>query len=257
MKGIERSIASMSGKHSHNAGATMIAQEPPRMPYNELMQRFEENREAAESGHPVPHQNDGEEKRVHHLSRSERDGILKEWNDSGVFVSPYSKGVYTYTLKALVQLGVNEVHPLPKIRDAMKAMMEKVDGRNKINDWARFTKKSDAPHAQKPVGKIWVNLRQFIRFGGENPYGWKLKQLGCVVDRFQDDQGVRWARLNTYAFRGFDSLGEATVVDPKYELDLPTSEFSSPTATDPDRVVRLPTFLPVIKKPQWTLGPKV
>jgi hypothetical protein len=163
---------------------------------------------------------------------------LREWHRTGEFVSPYSRGVYTYTLIACVKLGVNEAHSVNAVHNKMKAMMPD-------EDWKRFTMENpDAKHHLKPKAKIWQNARQFVRFGGANPYGLKLSQIGCVVDRFEVQvEGTlqsRYIRLNTYAFRGFKTNGDAKVISPAYMCDLPSVE----------------SITCIVEHGEWTMGPK-
>jgi hypothetical protein len=190
--------------------------------------------------------------RKHHLSSGQVASFLKQWKDTGKFISPYTKGVYTYHLLALVQLGVNEAHSINAIYKVLEKMMKTgVPGRNGLDDWERFLKQNKgAANGLLPKAKIWQNARQFVRFGGQNPYGKKLSQLGCVVDRFEVNVDMggstikqRYIRLNTYAFRGFtqDEYRDAIVCEPLHLDNLPSAE----------------SIPKIERRMEWTLGPHV
>lgn len=157
------------------------------------------------------------------LSENKVQEVLDRWNGSGVFCSPYSRGIRSDHLNALVALGVNQAWSiadiLPKLREIMTARQVKRSKDKTIsNAWEVFTEKdhddkrlSKIRRPQPVLQRIYDNYVSFRRLGyGENkgwsPYGRKLEQIGCCIDIFliRQRHGTstivqKFIRLNTHS----------------------------------------------------------
>lgn len=126
--------------------------------------------------------------RRYHLTAEEIEAHKKRCSEAGRFISPYRgiEGQYNAILESLSLLGENQVH---LARDVYKKL-EEVLSRSETKDaegktaWERFALKPNrnAETGRSAFRRFQQNCTVLQRLGGQNPYGFKLAQVGACVD---------------------------------------------------------------------------
>lgn len=177
--------------------------------------------------------------RRYHLPETKLKAKLKEWRETGVFPSPFTKSILGDMVTALAQLGANQCHPLFMVKARMKDIMSqphpnrwKTRVRNGITDWERFVNKDKKTENGKDVrGRLlWaaMSLRRFAHEGSSNPVGEKLRQMGACVDVFRvgPERNVEecrvYLRLNTHSVNPLKDFLESEAQIPPVNFDAPT-----------------------------------
>ena len=126
--------------------------------------------------------------RRYHLTAEEIEAHKKRCSDAGRFISPYrgTEGQYNAILESLSLLGENQVH---LSRDVFKKLEEVLSRAETKDDngktaWERFTEKPNrnSETGRSPFRRFQQNCTVLQRLGGQNPYGFKLAQVGACVD---------------------------------------------------------------------------
>jgi hypothetical protein len=142
--------------------------------------------------------------RGHSITDDKVKNLLMEWHRTGRFISPYSRGPRTDHLIALAELGVNKAWSLAEILNKLQEIMSRPDHvKNGVSAWSKFTSKK-RQNLQPVMDRIYDNFRSFRRLckrWGRNPYGFRLRQIGCCIDIFVDatNRGKKYIRLNTFS----------------------------------------------------------
>lgn len=156
--------------------------------------------------------------RTYHMNEKKRKKLLEEWHTTGVFPSPFSKGIYTYLINALANLGVNKILSFPEVREEMKRIMSEVKA-GRVTAWEKFEnrKRSDGKRMTSVRDRLmWQikGLRKLSKTNSSFPAGEKLSQLGACIDVFfvppvwtpsdknrccKDNSSAVYLRLNTHS----------------------------------------------------------
>lgn len=116
--------------------------------------------------------------------------IATKYEAMGRPANPYDgrEGNYFALVEALINLGVNEYYPFPKVKEAVREVMSAIPDKDGKSRWDRFIEKKPRPGAAKPLdedGRLQQNLKvlQRVRVGKEkHPYGEPLRQFGMCID---------------------------------------------------------------------------
>jgi hypothetical protein len=157
--------------------------------------------------------------RKHHLNTAQIDQLKAEFRDSGKIPSPFNKGAYHFTLMALIALGVNRKHPIAEAMAKFKELGSDKDTKNAAGQtFYQYFRDKDAKGSEETSldwqDRFEQNIRVLQRFGGMNPYGYKLNQVGTqvcrykglVIDLLKGKDGEVFVRLNTEANRPVNEL---------------------------------------------------
>ncbi len=158
--------------------------------------------------------------RKHHLNAAQIDQLKAEFRDNGGKIpSPFNKGAYHFTLLALIALGVNRKHTVADAMAKFKELGSDKDTKNAAGQtFYQYFRDKDAKGSEDTSldwqDRFMQNITVLQRFGGMNPYGYKLNQVGTAVCRFKglvidvlkgkDD--VVYVRLNSEANRPVNEL---------------------------------------------------
>jgi hypothetical protein len=123
--------------------------------------------------------------------------LTAEFAKTKVMPNPYRSGAYGFTIAALLSLGVNKPHPLPKVHAAFR----KAAGADWYAEWEK-TAKRDKETGLDADGRFLQNLRVLQR---TSDYALKLLQVGrevlkskgAVIDLSRDAKGGLLVALNT------------------------------------------------------------
>jgi hypothetical protein len=131
------------------------------------------------------------------LSHAEAKALAERHAKDKAFPNPYRSGAYRFAIDALVSLGVNKRHGLPKAHEAFK----RAAGADWYAAWAKKERRNDKT-GKDADGRFLQNLRVLQR---TKDYGRKLLQAGrrilktkgCVIDLTRDGKGGILVCLNT------------------------------------------------------------
>lgn len=139
--------------------------------------------------------------RRHSLLDGKLEEKIKMW-ESGTFSNPYrAGGKYWAFVEALFRLGINSRHSFIDVKAKMKELLSVYKDAKGKTVWEKFEEVIIDDNLGKDIrGKIIQNACVLQRIGNrrdKNPYGYKLKQLGCVVDILVNDAGGLSFQLRT------------------------------------------------------------
>jgi len=143
---------------------------------------------------------------------------LKDEIAQGIIPNPFRKGgVYHAFTQALINLGANKQHSFLNVRKEMQAILLSFVTKDNVDGWTAFKNKSprNSLCAKDVNGRIIQNAFVLQRLSGFDPYGEKLRQLGCCIDIFKGPQDTYVFQLRTGIF--------------KYENVKPINEFRKAT----------------------------
>jgi hypothetical protein len=120
----------------------------------------------------------------------------KEMWETGTFPNPYrAGGKYWAFVEALNILGINQRHSYSDVKAKMKELLSTYKDDKGKTFWEKFdiVTSNDNDNLGKDLrGKIIQNAQVLQRIGNKrdkNPYGYKLYQLGCVIDILVNESG--------------------------------------------------------------------
>jgi hypothetical protein len=178
------------------------------------------------------------------LSKSELRHRLSEWHRTGVFQSPYSRGVSTDFLNALARLGLNQPHANGAVRRAIEEEMSGAGRRSRgMSDFDYWCEKHNpkATRLYRVEWRIHEIFRSLHRLNPATraPVGLKLAQMGCCVDIcwYLTPEGPGrtpgknyFYRLNTHSSKPLlQELVVAGIRGDEAMLLIPPVDFSQPT----------------------------
>jgi hypothetical protein len=128
----------------------------------------------------------------------------KEIWASGTFPNPYrAGGKYWAFIEALNILGINQRHSYNDVKATMKELLSGYTDNKGKTAWEKFdevTSDNNDNLGKDLRGKIIQNAQVLQRIGNKrdkNPYGYKLYQLGCVIDILVNEAGGLSFRMRT------------------------------------------------------------
>jgi len=115
--------------------------------------------------------------RRHHLSSCELSCVERAW-ESGVWVSPYRKGIRSCFVGALWELGKDIPHKTEDVCERFTdvAALTNLKGGTVLDSYRKRRGDRVDPQAMICIG------RELQRLSGMHPYGLKLAQIGHSVD---------------------------------------------------------------------------
>jgi hypothetical protein len=137
--------------------------------------------------------------RKYHLDAKKLQ-VMKDEMAKGSIPNPFRKGgVYHAFVQALINLGVNKKHSFLDIRKEMKTVLMSFTTKDNVDGWTAFRDKASRNSlcAKDVNGRIIQNAFVLQRLSGFDPYGEKLRQLGCCIDIFKDAQSTYLFQLRT------------------------------------------------------------
>lgn len=150
----------------------------------------------------------------YHLNDDEIAELKAQYKETKRFPNPHNKGLYYYTVEALVELGINEKHTQTSVMKRVEKMMSdpetiRGEGKDATTAWERWKNKEPR---NKETGKDWearfdqnITVLQRVEGNGVTPYGLKIMNVGqkvmgkkgAVIDILVAETGTRYLRLNT------------------------------------------------------------
>lgn len=154
--------------------------------------------------------------RKFHLSSDEIADLKYTWRDTKRFPNPHNRGFYFYLLEALIDLGIDQMHPQSMVLRRVEALMSdpstvQGEGTDAMTAWERWANKDprNKESARDLEGRFDLNVTVLQRLTGLTPYGRRLMDVGekvlgrkgAVIDVLVSKDGVRHLRLNTHSNR--------------------------------------------------------
>lgn len=139
--------------------------------------------------------------RKYHLKAEKLIELRRKMAEVGHFVSPYGANrLYSFIIDSLVILGIGKPHPISVVYKKFQEVASKPETmKNGKTAWQRFIEREcrNADTGRDEFTRFIQNIEVLQRLGGNNPYGFKLAQVGACIDIVVDVSGQVKVQLRT------------------------------------------------------------